>query len=437
VSRHVWTLVVLAAVVFAARPASSQINGARYQPIFGAVVADPSVRQTLDVSFDVAEAYDDNLLGEAGVFSSSSHQVSGLYSEFAPQLNFQSHGQRAQGAVTATSNLRYYSRSGNTVLNSYSIGAGLNGHFSSRTTLSLNQSVTYSSSYLYGLFANLAPPRPGDVAPPAPDYALGSAAYHAYSTAIGFSRAITPRASVSATADFQYSDFSEGNPTYSDLRSYDAAGQYAYSLSRNTKMRVRYTYRHAEYSRRLRPTEHDVDIGVDYSKPLSATRRTSLGFSLGPRMVDTVGPGLGLAGGQIYRMVGDAYVNHPISRTWDAQASYRRGMNFLEGLPAPVFSDGITVTSSGFLNRRTDLLFGAAYAGSNSVVGAQSPLVSYTGNVRLRVALNRKWAAYAAYLFYKYDFSQQLLVPIGLPPHLTRNSVRVGVTAWVPVMRNH
>ena len=58
---------------------------------------------------------------------------------------------------------------------------------------------------------------------------------------------------------------------------------------------------------------------------------------------------------------------------------------------------------------------------------------TYTGDVRLRYALGRTWATYAEYLFYYYTFNRNLTLIPGIPPGLTRNGLRVGVTLWVPV----
>ena len=58
-----------------------------------------------------------------------------------------------------------------------------------------------------------------------------------------------------------------------------------------------------------------------------------------------------------------------------------------------------------------------------------------TANARLRVALNPRWAFVSEYLFYYYDFTKVLPLAAGLEPRVKRNTLRVGVTMWLPVGR--
>jgi uncharacterized protein involved in copper resistance len=72
------------------------------------------------------------------------------------------------------------------------------------------------------------------------------------------------------------------------------------------------------------------------------------------------------------------------------------------------------------------------------LIGQPSQFTSYTGDARLRYALTRNWAPYVEYLFYYYNFNQSAftqnaVTPAGLPPSLTRNGVRFGVTLWLPM----
>jgi hypothetical protein len=44
-------------------------------------------------------------------------------------------------------------------------------------------------------------------------------------------------------------------------------------------------------------------------------------------------------------------------------------------------------------------------------------------------------ATYVEYVYYFYTFSPTLPLPPGVPPGLTRNGVRVGLTLWAPLRR--
>jgi hypothetical protein len=137
---------------------------------------------------------------------------------------------------------------------------------------------------------------------------------------------------------------------------------------------------------------------------------------------------------QQYRLIGDASVTHQMGRTWSLQGAYHRGIGYIQGFEAPVFTDAYSAGATGFLSRRFDLAVSAAYStGEGALTGTASQFTTYTGDARLRYAMTRIWATYVDYLFYYYHFNQNLATPVGLPPSLTRNGMRAGVTLWVPM----
>ena len=98
-----------------------------------------------------------------------------------------------------------------------------------------------------------------------------------------------------------------------------------------------------------------------------------------------------------------------------------------------MLTDGITATTSGQLTRRTNLLLTAAYSvGQPTIRNAARGLTTYTADARTNVAINRTWACFVEYLYYFYDFSNEV-VPVGAPPRVARNSARVGLMLWVPM----
>ena len=143
---------------------------------------------------------------------------------------------------------------------------------------------------------------------------------------------------------------------YDDLNSYSVGGRFSHRVSRNASLRLGYTYRRGKYgfvSTAADATIHDLDFGVDYGRALSLFRRTQLDFGVGSSMVNQ--PTDGFNERPQYRVVGNVGLNHEISRTWRARLAYMRGFGFVDGLPEPVFSDGVTASLSGFVNRRVDV----------------------------------------------------------------------------------
>jgi hypothetical protein len=427
-------VVALGLVALSAPAALAQTPiGGAFRPVFGGASPGSASGTSLNLTFDLAEAYDDNVLSDPGGISLAGVQASGFYTVVTPQVALAARGDRVQLFVTGGSGARRYQDSQNFVVTNHSVATGLSAQFSKQTTMSLNQSVGYTPSYLYGLFASLAPPLPGDVVPSAPDYAVDTVRSYTYVTTAGLVHQFTPRAALSFDGAFQRADMVGNAAGYADLRSYEAGTRFAYSVSRDTKLRIGYAYRAAQYSAALRPYEHDVDVGVEYSRPLSRTRRSSFTLTMGPTLIDEAPASSEPAAvRRHYRLRGSALLNRQIGRTWSVQGGYQRGLAFIEGLEAPVYSDALTTTVGGFLNRRVDVtLMAAATTGDLLVAGAQSGFTTGTGNARWRVALGRTAAAYVEYMVYRYNFGQGVRLPPGVPPNLTRNSVRVGLTLWI------
>jgi hypothetical protein len=205
-------------------------------------------------------------------------------------------------------------------------------------------------------------------------------------------------------------------------------------------MRLGYTYRQARYSALLRTVEHDVEIGIDYRRALSPSRRSTIGFSLGPTLIQMPFEASQSQGaGRQFRLTGDAFLERQMGRSWSARAAYHRGLSYVEVLAGPVYTDSASVEATGFANRRVDLSFSAAFATGQmaSQNSAAAHFAMYTADSRLRFALSRHWAAYIEGLFYDYAFDPNLVIVPGLPSHFTRRGVRGGITMWLPVRSEH
>jgi hypothetical protein len=113
--------------------------------------------------------------------------------------------------------------------------------------------------------------------------------------------------------------------------------------------------------------------------------------------------------------------------------AYRRGIEYMALLAAPVLSDGARVSLEGLLTSRLDLLATAAYVHGASAIDQLSRLDSSTANVRLRYALSRSLAVYGEYVFFSYDFGDRQTLAPALPRVFNQHGVRVGLMLWKPV----
>jgi hypothetical protein len=222
-----------------------------------------------------------------------------------------------------------------------------------------------------------------------------------------------------------------------DLTAYETGATFIRDAGRG-HVNVGYTFRRAQYLG-APATAHGLNIGFDYDRPLSATRRTQLKFSVGSVMLQALAAGTSQGDArQRYQVSGDMALSRQFGRTWQATGAYRRSVGFMEGFSSPVLIDGITVSTTGRVAQRVDLLMTGAYSiGEPAVasVSASDGFTSYTGNVRTRVALSRLLAVYGEYLYYFYDFSDSVLLPAGAPPKMSRNSAHLGLTLYIPMGR--
>src|SRR5262249_1136996 len=144
----------------------------------------------------------------------------------------------------------------------------------------------------------------------------------AYTGNTSITQKLSERASLVFDANLGYEHFTG---PYPDLRTQGAGGHLLYSLSRSLRLRVGYGLKRGQFLGSPAISEQDVDIGLDYTRPLSRTRKTTMTFTLSPAITNGT-----LVTGAIdlrrqYKLIGDAGIVHQIGRTWNVSANYRRG----------------------------------------------------------------------------------------------------------------
>ena len=286
---HFVVLAGIALLLADATPVLSQTTGVR--PLPGGLFAGSDkrrVKQKLEISFSVVEANDSDVPAEATGVLPTDALLSGYSTLLAANMDYGWQGSRVQFRATGASAMRYYSDIESVQSASYSVGIGASARLGGRTTLFANQSVAYLPSYLNAVFPQQAVTEPGTAAPPAPNYAVSDTETYSYGTTVTSTRGLSRRSHVSATGDFQYTDFVHETSARPDLRSGGVRGEYSRNLSRNLALHGGYRYRSGTFAyggafalANLSTTEHGPDVGVAYIRPVSETRRLSLGFTTG------------------------------------------------------------------------------------------------------------------------------------------------------------
>ena len=440
---------VSAVMLMEGSPAWSQTggSGSPFRGLFGRA-SDRPARHALDVSFSLAEAYDSDVPPELAVVDPSALVASGASTIFMGNAAYQWKGTRTQFGASGSSALRYYNELQSLQTVSHSAGLGLRTRLGGRATLSVDGRAAYSPPYLLGLFPQGSAGEPGEALPAPPDYVVNDSDSYSYGTTARVTYGPSLRTQLSVAADVGYTDFVEESELRRDTAFRGLEGGFSRNVSRNVALDAGYRFRTGDFGYGLdgETVEHGVDVGLEYRRPLSATRTAVLSASLGSTFMQVpasaAGPpsagdeGPGSAGREDWFLSGQAGFAYPFSKTWRGHATVRRGTSYVPELTEPVLTTGFSTGLEGMLGSRADLSAAAGYSSGTSAFGGGASLLdTYTGKVQVRVGLTPTLATYAEYVYYFYDFGENVRLAPGVPSGLERNGVRVGLTLWVPALR--
>lgn len=273
-----------------------------------------------------------------------------------------------------------------------------------------------------------------------PDLSVLNAETTTLATIAGFSRPLGRRAVVEARYGFDESR--QGSRV--DRRVFTFGGGIRRGLTRSLDLRLGHTMRLVRSEQQsLTPslTAHDLDLGVDFHRALSFSRRTLVTFSSGGAAVTTEGL-------TQYMMTGAAGLQHKIGRTWTAAAAFDRRLNLIEGIPQPVVANGLTTTVGGLLGRRAGLRLrssmmqgrlglpqSSADAAAQNGAAGMGTITTFTTEVRVLYPLWRGWQWYAEHFYYQHELSNPGVLSQGVPPSLTRSGLRTGVELQMALLR--
>jgi hypothetical protein len=310
------------------------------------------------------------------------------------------------------------------------LGASLN--LPARGTLEVNQTTAYSPSYLFALFPAVASPEVGETIPIAQDYRADLTESLSYRTNVSLGFGSTRGTRISVSGEYSATDYEEGS-IYDDLNGHTARAGVSQGIGRGLRVSADYEYRVGDFSLGTRTVEHSLPFGVEYSPALSVSRRATFGLKivpstmLIPESTSVITP----VTGRVTRVQGEASASYPFLRSWTASARFRRNFEYVAVLGEPIFADTASVEVSGMVRRRLDFFASAGLAEGESALQQNNQVDSYIGNVRLRFALTRSFAAFGEYLFYRFDLRGLGFTTLGLPGTFDQHGVRVGLMLWV------
>ena len=398
-----------------------------YRGLFGGGVG--NAEQLLTFNGSLGGGYDDNIFIESNVAGTPTDPraaKSGSYAMASGALSYSLNKSRLALGASAAVSSRRYSDSSEDLINAYGGSIGASFRFTERHSLTFNQSVNYQPYLNMGQFPALFEPALGQDRLASLDAATTLTDYYSYISDVGYNAKLGRRGAFELGYTRSVDDFEMQQSDYT-LRG--GRARYTHEVSRGLGVRVGYGYSEGRYpaadARNLRWGTWDV--GVDYARTLSFSRRTQLSFATGTSAID-------YQNRTYYYFNGEARLNREIGRTWNATASYRRGVDFVEAFSEPFLSDRFSVGFGGMLNRRLQFGSGVGGAVGSVGVGTGQNYDTYSASATLNYALTRYTGLGTEYFFYRYRFDQTVLLPPGMSPHTNRQGVRVYLSVWVPLI---
>lgn len=442
-------------------PGESSAQTRPFRGLFRSENPNPNTAQTLTVEASAYGGYDDNATAQqAGGGNDPRSQVGSAFGGGDVSLVYSKQAGRRfslnAGISTAT---RYYPDLNDLSGGAYQGNANMSIALNRRTSLILSQAISYAPYYSLGLFPSVDAPF-DPVAVANLDYTLIKEPSWQYSSTASIQRELGRKSSLAIFYERAQSNFTSSlppptpttptvpvpgvpttpttptTPTQSTVSSLDFVTQgggfrFTRRVTRYASLRLGYTYRQSDYASGLDENlkSHDIDVGVDYARSLSLSRRAVLAFGTGSSVIQT-------ADRTFARVNGQVQLNVAISRKWDYALAYDRGLSYVNGIAAPVFADSLSTRLQGNLSRRFGVAASASYSsGTQATIENSDRFSTYSASTMAQFGLSRFVAAEVEYYYYYYDFAGNTLSPLGVVSKLGRHGVRGGFSFWFPILR--
>jgi hypothetical protein len=370
--------------------------------------------QTLSATMTVSASDADE---EGGAGSTTA----GPHSDLDGSLTYDRHEGRATLTMSGRSVVRYDQSIDKveSTRNQESIDFAVNG---GRNKVHVAERAAYSPYYQFGASPGAAASAIDETSQAHGDFANAPLTAFESSLVADATRVLSHRATLSATYDWRSTLF---NQSYLNFSTGHAAIAYENRIGRSLIFRAGYGYRTARSSfAGVQPVQmHDIDVGVDYRRALTLSRRTTVSFSSGSAMTPT-------SQGTGFHLTGDAIVGRQLSRTWTARMAFTRAVQVFEGFTQPMLSNAVTASVSGNLGRRVAFAssFGVAAGRAGGGGERSGGYENRNGNVGLSVSLSRYTGLDAQYFLYGHRVDEQLIFAPDFPTTFMRQGVRVGLT---------
>lgn len=397
-----------------------------YRGLFASGVDD--ARQLLTLNASLGGGYDDSVLNASNAGADVRLALRGPFASGSAGAAYTLSLERVSFGASASTATRYYPDARDNFLATRSASAAISVQALRYTRISAAQSYTVAPYNVFSLFPTLFDAPLGQSQVIEDDFGIAAERYTRVATTAGIVQTVPLGRRTFLDFDYNYGRSHVSSRSF-DYETHAAGGYFRREVTRSLGFRLGYHYRDARYPSavaRGRLQTHDADVGVDFNRALSLTRRTTLTMRTGTSALVTENR-------TIYRLIGDARLNREISRTWNASLAYNRNVGFVDTFDVPMLYDSVSAGVAGLITRR--LQFASSLRASTGHVGfgADSAFRTYAGAVNLATALTRNIGIGASYFYYRYWFDSLAALPAAVSREMERQGVRAYVTVWAPV----
>ncbi len=441
-----------AALVLIALPAvaGAQIMEAPRRPtgnLLGRPQPPPDPNRTtteLTLSLSAVGGYDDNLAQAAPTGGSIPEGESGTLSQGSAGLQFYRGRPARSFSFDGSGYAARYGSSSVGVVSGGGIGAAAQTQARRHDMFSVSTHLNYDPLYTLG---RNSPLDPVIVDAPVAEVALGLFEQASWSTATEASYSWEMSRRNQAVFSYGFDSRTYGNApstdsgAIGDTYSHRAGADYLRGVSRNTSLRSHYDYWHTEAQDTdgNRPlTQHSIDGGFVWDKRLPRQRALQVALSAGAQYATT----LTAQGGRresvdYWTPFGEGQARLDFGRTWNVSADYRRGTTVIPELTTESYvTDAVSAQTSGNLGSRVRLNLNVAYdaGGAATETDSDATYRNFTAGADLLIPVTSWLAASVTYAYYDYQFENTDDLPTGFSPNASRNTVRVGLSVWIPLV---
>lgn len=345
-------------------------------------------------------------------------------------LTFERHTDRTTTSLRSTGTYQEYYQTSRFGAMAVDAGGMFTGKVTTRLTLEAGANYLHSPFYHVQPVLGV-PAAPSDVLLPTDVMAARTLENDTYDALVGFSSQYSKRSMISAALTRRETRFR--SQPQNNFAVNGARARWTRRMNREFSIRVGYGREHVQ-QREVDDAEfvHEViDLGVDFARQISIARRTSLGFHADTSVIkERNGP-------RRYRLNGGLALQRGFARTWAASFSAVRNTEFLPGFFEPLFSDSINTSIGGMVSKRAEWFAvvgaGRGQFGFDDGLVEREDFLTGTATTRFSVALARHLGLYAQYSLYYYDVPPGSSA-VAIHDQLTRQSVTVGFTTWIPII---